>query len=135
MGRPGPAGHDVTMTSAHTPPPGDSPPPGGGGDVLDRWLAQVGAELGLEMTGVDVAAILDLTRDVAHGVARPAAPLTAFLVGLAAGRDAAVGGTDTVAAVRAVTAAVHGLLDRRAVLDRRADETAQPIRPGPASSR
>jgi hypothetical protein len=30
--------------------------------------------------------VLDLTRDVAHGVARPAAPLTAYLVGMAVGR-------------------------------------------------
>jgi hypothetical protein len=28
--------------------------------------------------------VLDLARDVAHGVARPAAPLTCLLVGLAA---------------------------------------------------
>ncbi|MGH3781916.1 MAG: DUF6457 domain-containing protein, partial [Pseudonocardiaceae bacterium] len=30
--------------------------------------------------------VLDMSRDVAHGVARPAAPLTAYLLGLAAGR-------------------------------------------------
>jgi hypothetical protein len=33
--------------------------------------------------------VLDLARDVAHGVARPAAPLTTFLLGLAAGRAGA----------------------------------------------
>ena len=33
----------------------------------------------------DIALILDLARDAAHGVARPAAPLTTFLVGYAAG--------------------------------------------------
>jgi hypothetical protein len=33
-----------------------------------------------------VAAVLDLARDVAHGVARPAAPLTAYLVGVAVGQ-------------------------------------------------
>jgi len=34
--------------------------------------------------------VLDLARDVAHGVARPAAPLTTYLAGLAvgAGQDA-----------------------------------------------
>jgi hypothetical protein len=32
--------------------------------------------------------VLDLARDVAHGVARPAAPVTAFLLGVAAGRSA-----------------------------------------------
>jgi len=34
--------------------------------------------------------VLDLTRDVAHGVARPAAPLTAYLVGMAVGRGLAL---------------------------------------------
>lgn len=50
--------------------------------TLDEWVAAVSAELGLGP--VDVKAVLDLARDVAHGVARPAAPLTCLLVGLAA---------------------------------------------------
>jgi hypothetical protein len=50
--------------------------------TLDEWLATVSAELGLEP--VDAKAVLDLARDVAHGVARPAAPLTCLLIGLAA---------------------------------------------------
>jgi hypothetical protein len=52
---------------------------------LDEWVARVSSEL--DIGEVDVAAVLDLARDVAHGVARPAAPLTCLLVGLAA-RDA-----------------------------------------------
>jgi len=48
-------------------------------------------ELGIE-DAVDraemVTAVLDLARDVAHGVARPAAPLTTFLLGVAVGRSA-----------------------------------------------
>jgi hypothetical protein len=49
----------------------------------------VARELGLEgaldsSTTVDM--VLDLTSDVAHGVSRPGAPVTAFLVGVAAGR-------------------------------------------------
>jgi Domain of unknown function (DUF6457) len=35
---------------------------------------------------IDMRVVLDLARDAAHGVARPAAPLTAFLVGVAVGR-------------------------------------------------
>jgi uncharacterized protein DUF6457 len=54
--------------------------------VLDEWLEAVCAELGIERRDVDRDLILDVTRDVAHGVARPAAPLTAYLMGLAAGR-------------------------------------------------
>lgn len=55
------------------------------GTVLDEWITAVEAELGIE-SGADKAALLDLARDAAHGVARPAAPLTTFLVGYAAGR-------------------------------------------------
>jgi Domain of unknown function (DUF6457) len=61
--------------------------------TLDSWLEAASAELGL--TGdVPVRAILDLARDVAHQVERPAAPLTAFLLGLAVGQ-----GQDSAAAV------------------------------------
>ncbi|SNQ49025.1 Molybdopterin-guanine dinucleotide biosynthesis protein A [Frankia canadensis] len=121
--------HDGTVPSAADPPVdrpsapmGPDPAsasgaPAGPGGVLDRWVAEVCAELGLDSSALDVTDLLDLTREVAHGVARPAAPLTAFLVGLGAGGDPA--------AVRAAADAVRGLLARR----------DQPIRPGPASSR
>jgi hypothetical protein len=54
--------------------------------TLEDWLATVTDELDVEL--VDSALVLDLARDVAHGVARPAAPLTAYLLGLAVGRGA-----------------------------------------------
>jgi hypothetical protein len=54
--------------------------------TMDEWTAAVCAELGLEPGAADLRAVLDLTRDVAHGVARPAAPFTAYLVGVAVGR-------------------------------------------------
>ncbi|GGY51396.1 MULTISPECIES: NTP transferase domain-containing protein [Streptomyces] len=53
------------------------------GDVLDEWITAVKDELGIELD-VDTRVLLDLARDAAHGVARPAAPLTTFLVGYAA---------------------------------------------------
>ncbi|KUL35980.1 molybdopterin-guanine dinucleotide biosynthesis protein [Streptomyces sp. NRRL F-4489] len=56
------------------------------GHVLDEWITAVKAELGIDLD-VDTAALLDLARDAAHGVARPAAPLTTFLVGYAAARQ------------------------------------------------
>jgi hypothetical protein len=40
-------------------------------------------EFGLPPGSVDARLILDMARDVAHGVDRPAAPLTAYLLGLA----------------------------------------------------
>ncbi|MFJ4810859.1 NTP transferase domain-containing protein [Streptomyces longwoodensis] len=55
------------------------------GHVLDEWISAVKDELGLDLD-VDTGVLLDLARDAAHGVARPAAPLTTFLVGYAAGR-------------------------------------------------
>jgi hypothetical protein len=56
--------------------------------TLDEWTAEVGRELGLEPAVMDQKAVLDVARDVAHGVARPAAPLTAYLLGVAVGRGA-----------------------------------------------
>jgi hypothetical protein len=55
-------------------------------NTLDQWTETACAELGLDRREVDITAVLDLARDVAHSVARPAAPLTAFLLGLAVGR-------------------------------------------------
>jgi hypothetical protein len=56
-------------------------------NTLDAWTGLVCHALDLDPGSLDRDLLLDLTREVAHGVARPAAPLTAFLVGLAAGRE------------------------------------------------
>lgn len=53
--------------------------------TLDDWTAAACAELGIDPAEVDVRQILDLARDAAHQVDRPAAPVTAFLLGLAVG--------------------------------------------------
>lgn len=58
-------------------------------NVLAEWTALVCKELGIDPARVDRDLILDLTKDVAHGVARPAAPLTAYLLGLAQGAGTA----------------------------------------------
>ncbi|MFD9478117.1 MULTISPECIES: NTP transferase domain-containing protein [Streptomyces] len=60
------------------------------GSVLDQWITAVKSELGIDLP-VDTKTLLDLARDAAHGVARPAAPLTTFLVGYAAAHAAATG--------------------------------------------
>ncbi len=51
--------------------------------ALDRWVEVVCFEFSLPPESVDARLILDMARDVAHGVDRPAAPLTAYLLGLA----------------------------------------------------
>jgi len=57
--------------------------------TLEEWTAAVRAGLGLDpgpLSTADTKAVLDLARDAAHAVARPAAPLTAYLLGVAVGR-------------------------------------------------
>ena len=61
--------------------------------TMQRWMEVACAELGLDPATVDERAILDLTKDVAHQVDRPAAPLTAFLLGVAVGRGAPLAAT------------------------------------------
>jgi hypothetical protein len=55
---------------------------------LERWIAQVAGELGLSAQTLDRDAVLDVARITAHQVARPAAPLTTYLLGVAVGRGA-----------------------------------------------
>ncbi|MEV7200787.1 DUF6457 domain-containing protein [Streptomyces griseoluteus] len=50
---------------------------------MHEWIAAARTELGLDLD-VDIAELLDMTKVVAHEVARPAAPITSFLVGYAA---------------------------------------------------
>ncbi|MGY3057684.1 molybdopterin-guanine dinucleotide biosynthesis protein A [Streptomyces sp. TE3672] len=68
------------------------------GAVLDEWITAVKKELGIELD-VDTGVLLDLARDAAHGVARPAAPLTTFLVGYAAAMASSEGDGDSATAV------------------------------------
>lgn len=59
--------------------------------TLDEWARRAGQALGLapELATAEIQrVVLDLARQVAHGVARPAAPVTAFLLGVAVGRGA-----------------------------------------------
>jgi hypothetical protein len=68
---------------------------------LDEWAQAVADELGVARP--DTREVLDLARDVAHGVERPAAPLTTWLAGMAV-----AGGADPVdvgARIRALAAA------------------------------
>ena len=53
--------------------------------VLENWIDAACADLGLDRAVMDERAVLDLARQVAHQVDRPAAPVTAFLLGVAVG--------------------------------------------------
>ena len=62
-----------------------------GRDAMDQitqmWMTRVAALLDVDPHEVLTTELLDLTRDVAHGVERKSAPLTTFLLGYAAGKD------------------------------------------------
>ena len=51
---------------------------------LSSWAEKLCDALGLDLE-VEIDPILDLARDAAHNIERPAAPLTTFLVGYGAG--------------------------------------------------
>jgi hypothetical protein len=58
-------------------------------NILEQWTAAAGVGLGLDpgpLSTAETKTVLDVARDVAHEVNRPAAPLTAYLLGMAVGR-------------------------------------------------
>lgn len=84
---------DPTTPSAPTPPSGpqssgpqSSGPPAPTPSDLHRWVVAAMDHFGVDPDAVDVDLLLDLARDVAHTVARPAVPLTTFLAGYAVAR-------------------------------------------------
>ena len=78
----------MTDQTNETPAPGSHEGSGPGDDtaaLLASWLDELSAALGLAGVPVERDALLSLAGDAAHGVVRPAAPLTTFLAGYAAG--------------------------------------------------
>lgn len=76
-------------------------------NALDQWVAALSAELGIEIDDLDVQALLDVARDAAHSVVRPAAPVSTFLIGYAAGLRAA-GGDDIATECDTASALANG---------------------------
>ena len=72
---------------------------------LHDWIDELSDALDVE-TEVDEALILDLARTAAHSVARPAAPITTYLLGYAAGALDA-----DPEALEALAARIQGLAD------------------------
>lgn len=71
--------------------------------MLQDWVTTLCRELDIDSADPDVSEILDLARDAAHIVARPAAPITTFIAGYAAGLRG--GGRAAVADMMRVVAA------------------------------
>jgi hypothetical protein len=59
--------------------------------ALEDWTSRLSTTLGIGDLAPDIDAVLDLAGVAARSVVRPAAPVTTFLVGLAAGRAVAAG--------------------------------------------
>ncbi len=55
-------------------------------NTLESWTEAACAELGIDPAVLETRTVLDIARDAAHQVARPAAPLTAYLLGVAVGQ-------------------------------------------------
>jgi hypothetical protein len=74
-------------------------------DLLDQWWLELSTALGLAAVPIERSTLLALAGDAAHGVVRPAAPLTTFLAGYAAG----LAGGDEDALARAVATATEAI--------------------------
>jgi hypothetical protein len=70
--------------------------------TLEAFAGKLAIALDLGDVPFDIDQVLDLAGDAARTIVRPAAPLTTFLVGYAAGRAAAAG-TDPAQAIRNAT--------------------------------
>jgi hypothetical protein len=55
------------------------------------WIREACAALGVDPDAVDVSGIHALTKDIAHGFARPMAPVGSYILGVAVGARAARG--------------------------------------------
>lgn len=80
--------------------------------LLVSWSEALTAALGIPDLTVDVEAVLALASDAAHQVVRPAAPLSTFIAGYAAGL-AAAGGASPAAAVQEATETARRLCRER----------------------
>lgn len=87
------------MVGTDSAPEAQQPDPQPGGAPLVRWVEDLAAALDLE-TDVPLHELLDVTREVAHGVTRVAGPITTYLVGQAVARG--MSAEEAIASVRRV---------------------------------
>jgi hypothetical protein len=74
--------------------------------TLHGWTDAAGAELGVTADAEAIRAVLELAREVAHQVERPAAPVSAYLVGVAVGAGQPL--AEAVARIRSLAASWPG---------------------------
>ena len=66
-------------------------------EILDEWVVEAAALVGVDPADVPIGTVLELARRAAHGVARPAAPVTTFVLGLAVGSGRSTDDLETLA--------------------------------------
>jgi molybdopterin-guanine dinucleotide biosynthesis protein A len=130
-----PAAAGDTVVADEDPRGSGTPTDGKSGDAeLVVWANDLSRELGLSGVTINIDSILGLAGKVAHTVVRPAAPLTTFLVGYAAGR--ATAGIDPDEAISAASATALRLSKQYAAntsltdthVDRSADRRTDPLK-------
>ncbi len=77
--------------------------------LLHDWTEKLLAAFEIEETKVNIDAVLALAGKAAHGVVRPAAPLTTFVVGYAAGLAVGSGQAEEQVAMRSAIAVADAL--------------------------
>ncbi|MFJ6001566.1 DUF6457 domain-containing protein [Arthrobacter sp. NPDC092385] len=77
--------------------------------LLHDWTEKLLAAFEIDGTEVDIDAVLGLAGKAAHGVVRPAAPLTTFVVGYAAGLAVGSGQAEEQLAMRSAMAVADAL--------------------------
>jgi hypothetical protein len=78
-------------------------------ETLEEWCRSLLQAYELEDVQVDINAILSLAGVAAHSVVRPAAPLTTFIAGLAAGLATGAGRSVDPAAVESALSVARSL--------------------------
>ncbi|OFI39257.1 molybdopterin-guanine dinucleotide biosynthesis protein [Arthrobacter sp. SW1] len=78
-------------------------------ETLEEWCRTLLRAFELEDADIDIDAVLSLAGVAAHSVVRPAAPLTTFVAGLAAGLAAGSGDSDRAAAMDSALALARKL--------------------------
>jgi Domain of unknown function (DUF6457) len=69
-------------------------------EVLDEWVRTLLQAFEIPDTDIDINAVLKLAGEAAHAIVRPAAPLTTYVVGYAAGLAAGSGQAPDAVAMR-----------------------------------
>ncbi len=78
-------------------------------ETLEEWCRSLLQAYELEDVQVDVNAVLALAGVAAHSVVRPAAPLTTFIAGYAAGLASAAGRSTETASMEGALAVARSL--------------------------